>query len=90
MAAKLLDYQEGPSKSRGLFLVLLQTPDRALAFAVLLHAVHHQGFSGEKQTCDRSGVLHRGAGYLGRVDDTCLHEILGDAGGRLVTEVLIL
>src|SRR6266545_3701541 len=49
---------------------------------------HDQGLGREQQRGDRSGVLHRGARDLGRVDDPRLEQVDVLAGGRVEAVVL--
>src|SRR5690606_14677603 len=51
---------------------------------LLLGAVGDHALGSEEQTGDRRGVLQRGAGDLGRIDDAGLHEVLVLAGGDVV------
>jgi len=48
---------------------------------VLLGELGHDRFGGEKQAGDRSGVLQRAAGHLGRVDNAGLDEVHPFVGG---------
>src|ERR1700704_2115916 len=43
----------------------------------------HQCFCGEHESGNRSGVLQRRAGHLGRIDDAGLHQILVFAGSHV-------
>src|SRR6266478_1718037 len=48
-----------------------------------LRQLSHQCFCGEHQSGDRSGVLQRRAGHLGRIDDAGLHQVLVFAGSHV-------
>ena len=50
----------------------------------------HQCLGGEQQAGNRSRILQGSPGYLGRVDDAGLHQVLEHASCRVVAEVLVL
>src|SRR6266545_2296905 len=56
---------------------------------VLLRLVRDHGFGGQEQRGDRRGVLQRGTGHLGRVDDARGEQVHVLPGGRVQTVAVV-
>src|SRR6476659_8471701 len=76
-----------PAQPRSPLVHPAHASTRAGQRRLLILPLDHHAFGGKQQSRDRRGVLKRGTGDLGRVDDTRLHQVFVRVGERVVAEV---